>query len=107
MLQSFDWPGNVRQLENLVERLVILSDKDILDSTSLPSEMAATGPAKNTLNNGLKTLDAIEKQAIIEALAASQGVVSQAAEILGIGQATVYRKIKRYGISLPGRSQFL
>ena len=107
MLQNFDWPGNVRQLENLVERLVILSDKDILDSASLPSEMASTGPARDTFNSGLKTLDAIEKQAIIEALAASQGVVSLAAEILGIGQATVYRKIKRYGISLPGRSQFL
>lgn len=106
LLQNFDWPGNVRQLENLVERLVILSDKEILNPDALPPEIASQEAISGREISGLKTLDALEKQAIIDALEASQGVVSQAAAILGIGQATVYRKIKRYGISVPGRSQF-
>ena len=105
VLQNFDWPGNVRQLENLIERLVILSNRKTLDIDLLPGEMTSQHSVKPALNKGLQTLDAIEKQAIIDALLASHGVVSRAAEMLGIGQATVYRKIKRYGIELPGRPQ--
>ena len=77
-----------------------------MNPDALPPEIASQEAITGREISGLKTLDALEKQAIIDALEASQGVVSQAAAILGIGQATVYRKIKRYGISVPGRSQF-
>ncbi len=109
-LMQYDWPGNVRQLENLVQRLVILSRGSEITAESLPREFQADGrepPAMEhewtrveDAHQDLRAIDRIEKQAILEALENAQGNVVAAARLLGVGQATVYRKIKRYGIEL-------
>lgn len=109
-LVRHDWPGNVRELENLVERLAVLCPGDIID---LDEVSEVIGTAARTLGEArtaraglselqgeeLRHIDRVERQAIVEALARSEGNVREAARQLGMGQATVYRKIKKYNLS--------
>jgi len=103
LLTNYDWPGNIRQLENLVERLVILSRTSEIGYDDLPEEIrtfaATTTPSAVGLSH-LKVIpiEQVEKRAILEALKKSNGNVRDAAKLLGLGQATVYRKIKGYGV---------
>jgi two-component system, NtrC family, response regulator HydG len=104
-LCGHEWPGNVRELENFVERLAVLSPgptiraDDVRFDSGLPA--AATGPSalEPAADPELTEMERIEKAAIVRALAASGGNVRDAAETLGLGQATVYRKVKKYGLS--------
>jgi two-component system response regulator HydG len=91
-LKRYHWPGNVRELRHAIERAVIMSEngKPSLDGL-LPIAQGAAEPA--TLN-----LEALEKQAILKAIAQHQGNLSQAAQSLGLGRTTLYRKMTRYGI---------
>jgi two-component system, NtrC family, response regulator HydG len=110
-LRQFDWPGNVRQLENLVQRLVITSPRSHIVPELLPPEFLCGVPAAATepvdewgvATDGspeLRPIARLEKEAILDALDRAEGNVVQAADFLGMGQATIYRKIKRYGIEL-------
>jgi len=108
-LQRYDWPGNVRELENLVERLAILWHAPLIGAELLPEHIRTAKPAALDLSpaakmsgddaDDLRVIDRIEKRAILEALATAKGNVAAAARVLGIGQATLYRKIKRYAIN--------
>ncbi|WZP00859.1 sigma-54 dependent transcriptional regulator [Isosphaeraceae bacterium EP7] len=103
LLSRHDWPGNVRQLENLIERMVIFCREPEIGVAMLPPEIQAAPPAPALLSMGipdLRVFDRIEKQAILDALHQGNGNVREAARILGLGQATVYRKVKRYNIQL-------
>ena len=105
-LIAFDWPGNVRQLSNAVQNTVVLCEGDRLEPRHLPAEVreaagirvggaadGATLPDNLPLN-----LDQLEKQAIRNALAVTGGNREQAAGMLGIGERTLYRKLKDYGL---------
>jgi DNA-binding NtrC family response regulator len=106
----YDWPGNVRQLQNVVERMVILSHNttlttadvpaDILPSLTLSQGSEPIATLRQHSGDGRYEIRQIEKEAILRALSQTQWNVVQAARILGLGQATVYRKMKRYGIHL-------
>jgi DNA-binding NtrC family response regulator len=91
-LKAYPWPGNVRELRHAIERLVIMSDHgslrldEVLFAPASPAEPA-------TLN-----LEALEKQAIQKAIAQHQGNLSKAAQALGLGRTTLYRKMTRYGL---------
>jgi DNA-binding NtrC family response regulator len=108
ILQAYDWPGNVRELENLVERLVILARTPCIDADSLPSHLRRPGATSPGIDvpkaphvddvPELRRMDRVERTAILDALSHSKGNVVAAARHLGIGQATLYRKIKRYNI---------
>lgn len=108
LFSGYSWPGNVRQLENLVERLVILSRGGAIDRDDIPAEIrgsvaiprVADMPVEAPAEGSLRRIDLMEKQAIVEALQRVSGNVREAAKILGLGQATVYRKIKRFGIAI-------
>lgn len=110
VLQRYPWPGNIRELENLVQRLVILARTRMIGTELLPPKLieAANGGGRRSLSgeswhdgdDELRTMDRVEKQVIIEALSKSDGHVVTAAQLLGVGQATLYRKIKRYDIKL-------
>lgn len=97
-LMSYDWPGNIRELEHVIERHVLLStDKDIA-VFELPSSIVA--PQKE-LPGKLKTMDEMERDHILAALKASKGKISGpggAAELLGLPAQTLYSRIKRLGI---------
>jgi DNA-binding NtrC family response regulator len=116
-LRTHCWPGNIRQLENLVERLVIFSRTPEIGldqlppefnggrgGVDLPTELPSAGSGeKDAEGQELRPIDKMERQAIVAALGRSGGNVREAARLLGLGQATVYRKIKRYGLPLPTR----
>jgi DNA-binding NtrC family response regulator len=112
-LASYRWPGNVRELENMVERLVILATGEEIALTDLPAEVRGLeGGAALALERAgfepepaLRRIDQLEKEAILDVLHRARGNVREAAHLLGLGQATVYRKIKRYAIALTGRDR--
>lgn len=102
-LLGFDWPGNVRQLRNVVESMVVVDYDGLLDLDDLPEELsdglapaADSGPASLSSLVG-KPLEDIEKLFITETLRFTAGNREEAAKMLGIGERTLYRKIKEYG----------
>ncbi len=100
----FNWPGNVRQLRNAVETMVVLDIDGILDVDDLPPELADAPSADTAASSGLdfligQPLDAYEKHAIVETLKLTNGNREEAARILSIGARTLYRKLEKYGIS--------
>jgi two-component system response regulator HydG len=118
-LVAYEWPGNVRELENTVENMIVLAQGPKLTKADLPSNISpsshaghatttaivpTSGPSALTTNSSTAitlagmNLAALEKKAIEETLAAVHGNREQASKILGIGERTLYRKIKEYGL---------
>jgi two-component system, NtrC family, response regulator len=96
-LKEYNWPGNTRELKNMIERAVILADKDVLTADLLPYEIV--NPVSDTSLSGFEgTMEELEKMHIRKILAMTHGNKTKAAEILGIGIPTLYRKIEKYGI---------
>lgn len=91
-LQSYHWPGNVRELKHAIERAVIMADKSFLS----PDDFAFPKPAKKSETQ--LNLVELEKDAIDRALLKYDGNMSKAAEALGLGRATLYRKMSKYGL---------
>jgi NtrC-family two-component system response regulator AlgB len=95
VLKHYNWPGNVRELSNVIERIAILCRNDRVGIECLPSQVL---PGELTANIGDPvTLDKIEEQHIRRVLAATKSL-QEAADILGIDQATLWRRRKKYGI---------
>ena len=103
LLAAYDWPGNVRELVNTLETMVVLAQGEMLDVADVPAEMRpATPPAPAIgLQPGMSLEDA-ERMLIEQTLAYTAGNRQQAAQTLGIGERTLYRKIKQYGLAKPG-----
>jgi two-component system response regulator HydG len=101
-LLTFDWPGNVRQLRNVVESMVVVDYDGLLDADDLPEEFSdSTEPLPEPAGASLaalvgKPLEEIERLYIAETLRIAGGNREEAAAMLGIGQRTLYRKIKEY-----------
>jgi two-component system response regulator HydG len=99
ILTSYDWPGNIRQLRNAIRTMVVMSDREKLDIQDLPPEIHQVrqlpGQTRAANLSGLP-LNEIEKQAIIDTLAKTGNNRQLAAKLLGIGERTLYRKIKEY-----------
>jgi len=102
MLVRYDFPGNVRELENIVARAVALADGNEVQVKDLPPFLAERGPSSKSR---MKSLEEIEKDHIARVLAAVRGHRDQAAAILGITRSTLWRKMKRFGLETPGRSE--
>jgi two-component system response regulator HydG len=99
-LMAAPWPGNVRQLRQTVENMVVLSPGPVLGVESLPSDVRpAAGNGVGLANVGGVSLEQLEKEAIRSTLKMTGGNREQAAKILGIGERTLYRKIKEYGLN--------
>jgi DNA-binding NtrC family response regulator len=112
ILMSYDWPGNIRQLRNCIKTMVVMCETDKLDVQDIPPEIhqmrqLTTGDTaeslaghsnKNKELQGVVSLNELEKQAIIETLAKTNNNREKAAKILGIGERTLYRKIKEYNL---------
>ena len=96
LLLRYAWPGNVRELENALERAVALARSDRIDADDLPSEVGAAPPAVDVTGE-VRTLAEVERDYIAAALRASGGNRAKAAARLGIGAATLYRKLKASG----------
>jgi DNA-binding NtrC family response regulator len=102
-LQAFRWPGNVRQLENVIERAVILTKNATIGMEDLPDEVRQPRQGNGSGGNGdllplKKALETPEKDIILRALKTYHGSRHAAAGALGINRTTLYKKMKRYGI---------
>lgn len=103
-LQSYRWPGNIRELRNVLERAVLLSDSRVLTEKDLHfdvQEMEALAE-----NGAVKTLGEMEGQYIEEVLLREKGRVVAAAKILGVPRSSLYQKIKQHRINRPGLVPF-
>lgn len=106
-MESYEWPGNVREMENVIERVIALTEGNIIDRDDLPhsiNEAFRTDghlPAMHLPDEGLdlsSTVEMIEKKLIEQALQRSNQVKARAASLLNIKRTTLVEKIKRYGI---------
>lgn len=96
-IEAYKWPGNIRELKNIIERSVILCDGNELDDTLLPYEIQhANAKASTTLS--AFDLSSVEKLHIQRVLNHTHGNRAEAARLLNIGVATLYRKLKEYGL---------
>ncbi|PZU74860.1 MAG: sigma-54-dependent Fis family transcriptional regulator [Brevundimonas sp.] len=122
MLQSFDWPGNVRQLENAVFRAIVLADAPFLQPHDFPAISGVTAPMPDVVpvatvsthsdhapqpdqpirilddRGHLRTLEEIERDLIQHAIEVYSGHMSEIARRLGIGRSTLYRKVREQGL---------
>lgn len=96
LLLRYQWPGNVRELENAMERAVALARSSRVDVEDLPEAIRV--PALETPYAGVRTLEAVEREHIVASLARNGGNQTITARQLEIGTATLYRKLKRYGM---------
>jgi transcriptional regulator with PAS, ATPase and Fis domain len=112
---SYDWPGNVREIENMIERIVVLFAGSQVTENMVPRHLLEGNGSEPGDPESAREEDAygedgvilpmqeVEKRAIQRALSICRGNVSQASRRLQIGQATLYRKIKKYNL-VPNRS---
>jgi len=104
LFMRYNYPGNVRELENIIERAVVLSKKGIITAADLPIQIRTAiqenkpsgAYPKGTLS---ETLDTVERGLILDALKESGGVQTRAAELLGISERVLRYKMKKYKIA--------
>jgi len=101
-IMAYDWPGNIRELENAIERAAALGSGPILHVGDLPSNLQYTASAEKLSDvDELVPLDTLERRAIFRALRETSGDKLAAARLLGIGKTTLYRKLKQYEARQP------
>ena len=96
-LLRYGWPGNVRELENAMERAVALAVVGRPELLDLPEEVRHATPVPS-VSSPIKALEDVEKDHILAVLSHNQGNQTRSAEMLAIGTATLYRKLKKYGV---------
>src|SRR5688572_25216269 len=97
ILLRYDYPGNVRELENLIERAVVLTRDDVIGSGDLPLTVQDPEVEDEQGTNLTVTVEAVERRMIRDALARSEGVQTHAAELLGISERALRYKLTKYG----------
>ncbi len=112
---DYDWPGNVRELENCIQRMTAINSGPYLSTADLPTALVNSPPQRKPpgremplvmaqaasaggASSGGMRLDARERETICEALELTHGDRSRAAEMLGIGRTTLYRRLKQYNL---------
>ena len=101
ILKNYSWPGNIRELENVVERIVALSSPGGISIDALPDYIRNPKVSQQLVSDqpkAIPNMDEIEKAYIHWILTQNNGQKQKAAEILGIGRSTLDRKIEKYGL---------
>ena len=95
-MRNFDWPGNVRQLQNEIQRAVLMTEGPVVDVQDLSITHVASGKDEMELT----LLEGMERNTIVQLLKETGGNKLETAKRLGIGRQTLYNKIKAYGIEV-------
>ena len=95
-LLAYDWPGNIRELKNLVERHVALADHELMHLERLGSLRPASTSSEGGIDSDLPTLEELERRYILKVLAHNQDNRDQTAATLGINKSTLWRKLQQY-----------
>ncbi len=102
-LMRYPWPGNVRELRNALENMVLLARGDVLEVADVPPQVAVGGELEPRREGGFslagRSLAEVERELIVQNLALMEGNREKTAKLLGIGERTLYRKLKEYGLS--------
>ena len=99
-LSAYAWPGNIRELRNIVERMVVLAQGQYIEATDLPAQVRTSGGLlKSKELDGDVTIEEMEKEMILQALEKSEGNRTLAAERLGMSRRTLHRKLNRLGMT--------
>ncbi|MGA2596390.1 MAG: sigma-54 dependent transcriptional regulator [Bryobacteraceae bacterium] len=108
MLQTYTWPGNIRELRNVITKAAVLVRGEEIDARDLPITMnfrpRPTGPVPIDQVAAAANLDRLEKSTILETLLKTNGHQQRAAELLGISRRTLSRKLKLYGVESARQS---
>ena len=103
-LMDYSWPGNVRELQNAIEYAVVLSRNDLITVKELPADVQLPAALQKSERlaprQATLSLDDVERDTILQALAQCHGNKKKAAQLLGIQRPTLYNKMKRYAIEL-------
>ncbi|GAB6095026.1 sigma 54-interacting transcriptional regulator OrpR [Desulfatiferula olefinivorans] len=103
LLMAHHWPGNIRELENIIERSFILCNAGLIGIAHLPGELTAHGASSNGGSTMKKAHDILDAQAIRSALDRNRGNRLAAARDLGIHKTTLFRRMKKLGLPLPDK----
>ena len=105
LVYEYNWPGNIREMENTIERCLIISDKDIIDVEDMPAHIRASEPSLNSENNvslfsddNIIPFEKLKEESIRHALKVTNGNIVEAAKKLQLGRATIYRLMEKYKI---------
>ena len=103
LFMAYSWPGNIRELENAIQRMIVICKSEILDLQDLPAEIRGkiggpTDEAKDLKGITRQSSEIVEKRSIIDALSKTSGNITQAAKALGVSRATLQNKMKSYGL---------
>ena len=98
-LLRYDYPGNIRELENLMERAVVLTRDDVIGMEDLPLTLEASPPESGEGAGLIAAVEGLERRMIREALAKAEGTQTRAAELLGISERVLRYKLRKYGLS--------
>jgi DNA-binding NtrC family response regulator len=107
LIYEYDWPGNIRELENTIERCIILSESNMIDIEDLPTHIKMTAGNPSISINGpifsddaqIIPFDKLKEEAIRHALKVTSGNIVEASKKLQIGRATFYRFLEKYKIT--------
>ena len=110
-LRAYAWPGNIRQLRNVLRGMIAMRSGDRLDGSCLPADYGVGEPEPTAADEcelppeaqGLNPLERAERGALLKEIEVHHGNISRVAQKLGIGRNTLYRKMRRLGITLPPR----
>jgi len=96
-LEQYRWSGNVREMKNLVENLVVMSKGPIIQYSDLPDYIREEKKSDTIVLTAGKTMEEYERELILATLHWTGGNKSRAASVLGIGRKTLHRKLEEYG----------
>jgi DNA-binding NtrC family response regulator len=103
LMQEYQWPGNIRELRNVIERAVLLARGRTIRAQDLPLSLATAAATPAAMMGGQLTLEELERRHIESVLTQTKWHQGKAAEVLGISSKTLYRKIREYGFRRPKR----
>ncbi len=105
LVYEYNWPGNIREMENTIERCLIISEKDMIDIEDLPSHLRSADPSASIEYSGslfddetIIPFEKLKEESIRHALKVTNGNIVEAAKKLQLGRATIYRLMERYNI---------